>query len=770
MFLNSKFFLYFFIFSGFVYGQDTSNKNGISEGKTIDVLRSVETYFNVYYSFADDLIKDKHLYFKYEINSVELFHSILEMQNNIEVIKVGSNLYSLVESKGMTSTTELSEVVIKGYMINTMTRNTKVTVLKSFNTELLPGVCDFDVLRSFQQLPGVKSPNQTANSLYVKGGGPDQNLLLWNQIKIYHPGHLFGMISAVNPQMVDIASFYTNVMPSNYGERISSVIDLQSSDFDSEKDKLNTLKIGANMLYTDLSQRFILKNKKTRFRYSLRKSLSPLIITPAYESFTEKVFQNTPFSLNENNNNFDFWDGSFVFDKKLSENSSIVFSSTIIKNDLKYSNFLDRVDSQNQRMDIENYGSSLQFKSKLGEKFKYGSTIRFTHYDFNLTKVVNRPSDNEFFKKKNILDDYGLDLFFDYNSTKGVKHFFGYQFSVSKVKHLIRNDNENFGFTISEKKGELILNSAYYIAQMKQGNYEFNLSSRLTLNNSSALFFEPRLNFTYSYNNHLQSILSYERRSQHLQQINENAAGDISLENYIWVQSDKETIPVLLSDQFNFGLLYRKNKFIFDLNLYLKSTKGVTSFSEGVVFSETGNSAGLASLSSGNNLSSGVDVSFQREISNFKFWTSYSFLNSENKIVGINDGRYFRSNGSISHTINITTSYKFSKIYATLGWFWNSGRPFSELDISNSVININNLTLPDFHSLDLSFLYSIVSNSSFHLKAGITINNLYDNRVIINKEIVRIYESAEDLNNPRYSSTNYYSLGFTPNLFLKLSF
>jgi len=95
----------------------------------------------------------------------------------------------------------------------------------------LPGLTEPDVLQSIQLLPGVQSPTETAAGIYIRGGTPDQNLVLWDGIKIYHSGHFFGTISAFNPYITEDVKLYKSGTKARYGNRISGVIDI-TSDYD----------------------------------------------------------------------------------------------------------------------------------------------------------------------------------------------------------------------------------------------------------------------------------------------------------------------------------------------------------------------------------------------------------------------------------------------------------------------------------------------------------------------------------------------------------
>lgn len=767
LFLKNRVLLLSIFHVFLVFGQEPQKAIIIKEGRTVDILKQVEETFGVYYSYSDSLLYNKYLILKKDKFTLSEFHLVISNENDLNVVHVGDNMYALSEKSTIYGTLLLTEVIVNGYLLNTIIKDSRKTTLRTFNNEVLPGVSDFDVLRSFQHLPGVKSPNQTASGLYVKGGMPDQNLLLWNKIKIYHPGHFFGMISPVNPQMVDEAVFYSAIIPTEFSSRASSVIDLTSNSVTTGKESFQS---GIDMLHADISQKALFHNKKVGLRYSIRKSLAPLITTPTYESYTQKVFQNSSISLNNKQNSFDFWDGSVALDYPISGKTNMTISSIFINNNLDFTDHSSQSEQLSQKMEIENYGSSIQISSNLNEKSLFRSTLQFSQYNFDYQRDIKGQSRSDNFLKQNDIFDLTTDLFLKYKVSEYMSHSFGYQLSSYSIGHRISNNNDNFGFTLSERREKIISNSANFMTNIKKDNFEIQAGSLFTTNSMASFLIEPRLNFSYNINEYLQTVMSFERRSQFLQQVNENAAGDISLENYIWVLSDDDVIPVLLSNHFSMGLLYKKNKFVFDVDIYFKKTTGITSFSQGVVFSSTDFSDGLVSLTNGFNISNGIDISFQKEISRFKFWVTYSLLNSKNKIEGINNGDYFRSNSNITHSTNITARYQFSSFFVSLGWFWNSGRPYSALDENNSLISINDKKLSDFHSLDLSLLYTIVNKTKYDLKAGISINNLYHHKVIINKEISRLYETANDLVNARYKISDYYSLGFTPNIFLKFSF
>jgi len=94
---------------------------------------------------------------------------------------------------------------------------------------ILPGVIEPDVLQTLQQIPGINSSDESVSSLNVRGGTHDQNLFIWNGIKMYQTGHFFGLLSAFNPNLANTISLSKNGTSAFYGESVSSVVDLSSN-------------------------------------------------------------------------------------------------------------------------------------------------------------------------------------------------------------------------------------------------------------------------------------------------------------------------------------------------------------------------------------------------------------------------------------------------------------------------------------------------------------------------------------------------------------
>jgi len=176
-----------------------------------------------------------------------------------------------------------------------------------------------DVLLSLKSLSGITSRNESVSYLNVRGGTHDQNLILWDGIKMYHTSHFFGMISAFNPYMTKKVKLIKNGTSSKFGDGVSSLIDMQTndsivSDFKAE--------VGLNLINTDaIIESPLSQNSSVEF--SFRKSINSLWESPTYDRYFDKTFQNTEVTnqdsqVSQQNNDFSFYDSSFNYKNKLS--------------------------------------------------------------------------------------------------------------------------------------------------------------------------------------------------------------------------------------------------------------------------------------------------------------------------------------------------------------------------------------------------------------------------------------------------------------------
>ncbi|WP_412465163.1 TonB-dependent receptor plug domain-containing protein [Flavobacterium mekongense] len=726
------------------------------------VLSDLEKAFAVKYSYIDSLLVARSISLPQKQYSLAEVHAEMEHQALVKVIKINERFYSVALTE-KAEIIPLKEVIVEEFLAKGIRKTSQNFIISPQKVQTLPGITDADILQSLQQLPGVKSPNETATGLYIRGGTADQNLILMDGIRLYHPGHLFGMISSINPNVEQTVNYYNKALSPKYGERVSGVIDMQTTDKISNTVKANA---GINALNIDAYTQIPLVKNKLGLQLSGRKSLTEWWQSPAFSQLETKVFQNTNFKDFNQNNQFRFHDYSAKINFKPNENTAVSFSGLVIKNDLDYQNVIETDSINNQRMTLENYGFSLNWSQKYSPRFTQKMTVYYSLYSFDyLKKTVYQSNRFEAFKKLNRVVDSGAEINFNSQLTNQAVLEFGYQVLGNDISHLFNSYNQDLGVVLDLKHLYNVTHAGF--VQYKQNIGRWNFQPGLRYNFYSQVkvsSFEPRFLMQKNLSESFIWQASYERRSQVLSQVREEAANDLSLENYVWVLSDNSDYPIQKANQYSSGIIFKKHNWLLDVEAYYKNINGITSYTLGFLGQNDNN------IHRGKGFTKGVDVLLQKSAATWRAWVTYTYQDSQNQFQSLNNSDYFASNADIKHHFTAAFNQKWNRFLFTAGWFWHSGKPYSTINETGDIISYNAKRLPDYHRLDVSAVYQFQTAKGNHFKIGVSVYNLYNRHSLLSKELERQYASLSDFSNPRYEGREFYTLGIMPNVFFRLSF
>ncbi|WP_309641513.1 TonB-dependent receptor plug domain-containing protein [Flavobacterium sp.] len=732
--------------------------------KLSQALSTIETQFDVKYSYVDSIVAPKVISVVHKKYTLTEINAEIESQTSLKITPIDARYYSVSQSdEEPIGEEQLQEILVEGFLSKGINKSNQKVILSPQKIEALPGVTDADVLLSLQQLPGVKSPNETASGLYVRGGTSDQNLILWDGIRMYHPGHLFGMISGFNPNVSQTVHYQNKGTHPKFGERISSVIEIQSTD------KIeDTLKVdaGINALNADVYIKAPLLKKTLGLQLSGRKSFTEWLQTATFNSLAEKVFQNTNFKNFDDRNKFQFEDYSAKLNYKPNEKTDLSFTSIWIDNNLNFTTETETDGIHNQKMMIENQGFSLNWNQQYGSKWNQKTLLYYSAYTFDYKKNKNKTADTfELFQKLNRVTDSGVESSFDYKVNSKLNVELGYQLSGNAVSHSFTSESQDLSIILDQKQLYSITHSGYSFLKYKLETWNFQAGARYNYFSSlKSNSFEPRLFIQKNITNALIFQTSYERKSQIMSQVRESVVNDLSLENYLWILSDNENYPIQKANQYTLGLIYKTQSWVFDVDAYYKMTKGITSLTFGFLnqFDST--------MHQGKGFTKGLDVLIQKNAPTWRTWMTYTFQDSQNRFEDLNDNHYFAINADIKHAFNISFYKKWNHYSLSTGWFWHTGKPYSLLDATNQVESFNTERLPAYHRLDISGMYHFHEQKAWSGKVGFSIYNAYNQRSLISKEYERQYATIGSTIRATYKVQDYYSLGITPNVFVRVAF
>ena len=193
----------------------------------------------------------------YSINSIpvgeyELRFSIVGYETQFYNVTILANKIIELDVKLNSKMIELGEVQVTGLKQQELSdTRTSLIDLNPRSAKILPGASE-DVLRTLQSLPGVLSPNDFSSQLIVRGSGPDQNLIIMDNVEIFNPYRLYGVISMFNPDAISDVNLISGGFPAKYGDRLSAVLDVTNREGDSKKyfsGNINASIIDANLVF-----------------------------------------------------------------------------------------------------------------------------------------------------------------------------------------------------------------------------------------------------------------------------------------------------------------------------------------------------------------------------------------------------------------------------------------------------------------------------------------------------------------------------------------
>lgn len=634
---------------------------------------------------------------------------------------------------------------------------------------ILPGLIEPDALQTMQQIPGVNSIDESVSSINVRGGTHDQNLFLWNGIRMFQTGHFFGLISAFNPNLAHTISIYKNGSSAFYGESVSSVVAISSTPETAEK---NSYSAGINMINADIYAKYNL-SKKSYIEISARKSITDFVETPTYKEYFNKLFQNTTitdFSDKQNvdyksDKKFGFYDATLKYAQKIGNRDQIVLDLITIKDNLEVfqsATVYDINKSENNILRQQNYGGNLAWK----RNWNSFNTTKVNVYNSAYKLLGNQStSAGQIVIQENSVNNNGVNLENNHIITSKFTFNNGYQFNEIGITNLEDVTNPDFFRKVKEvlRTHALILEGKYNDTISR---IYFKAGTRINyIERFKKFIAEPRIQFSYGFSKSLNLELLGELKSQNSQQIIDLQKDYFGIEKRRWIISNNAAIPIQKSRQLSLNLSYVKNDWLFDIENFYKKVAGITTSSQGfqnqLEFVKT----------TGDYEVWGAEMLVQKKMNHFLTWLSYTY-NHNNYHFTNYEYPVFPNNFEVMHTASWAGIYEKNNFKIALGTKWTSGRPKTSpntalINPSNPTLvynRPNNTNLHIFSQVNFSSTYKWETDNGIQYKLGISILNILNRKNEINEyyRITTLTNSIEEVET--------FSLQRTPNLSFRVSF
>jgi hypothetical protein len=677
-------------------------------------------------------------------------------------------------------TSVLNDILITNYLASGISKESDGSVeISSKKLGILPGLTEPDVLQSLQLLPGINSPNETASGIHIRGGTPDQNLILFDGIKMYNSAHFFGMISAFNPYITEKITVFRGGVGAKYGNHISGVVDIETKNNIAKKTNGG---FGFNWTHVDAFLETKLSDK-IGFSFSARRSFTDIFNTNTFSKLSDKVFQNTIIAIDRqqsssellsDSNDFYFIDFNSKIIYQPSSKDKITITQLMTKNTLEHLfKFNDDSYKTSDDLEISNNGFSLKWSRDWNEKITQKTSLYFSKYDlkYRFEAEESTPNRDQSREKQNQIKDVNFQTSFDFNKSAKSKYSLGYQYTNSNVFYRFERLDQifpQFEFTLSESN----TNSTHAFF----GEYAYNNKDKQSLQLglrsnyftlTDKFYIAPRLYLQVMIAPNLWAKGSLEYKQQNISQLLELSTADFGLENQVWALSESSEIPVLRSDQTTLGFVFKKDRWIIDFDVYQKQVVGITSISNG--FQTISNN-----FSEGFNRIKGIDFLIQKRWNNYSSWISYSFNDAKFTFTDINNGNSFAANTDITHNFLWSHNIKAGNYYFSLGWNLRSGIPYTKaigLNTNSQIIyeDVNASRLPTYHKLDFSTTYSfdLSASKKWRGKIGLSLLNVYNKRNVLQRTYSVQFTNG---GTQQVVKKETFSLGFTPNMVFRVMF
>ncbi|MFN2313285.1 MAG: TonB-dependent receptor domain-containing protein [Bacteroidales bacterium] len=588
-----------------------------------------------------------------------------------------------------------------------------------------------DVLKVIQLLPGVQSGTEGSTGIYVRGGGPDQNLFLLDGVPVYNASHLFGFMSVFNPDAVKSVQLYKGGFPARYGERLSSVVDIRMKE-GNEKEFHGNFAIG--LISSKLSLEGPIIKDRTSYIISARRTYYDVLARPLI------------LALNDDKNSrttggYYFYDLNAKINHRFSDRSRLYLSSYLGRDRAFTRNRStpDYYDENNDRYEFkDSYGlgwgniiTSLRWNYLLTNKLFSNTTLTYSKYDFDVTiessseNLTTRAKEVDYFRYFSGIEEVGAKIDFDYypSTSHSVKFGAGYTWHNFKPGvTTFRYDPMYDDVGIDTTFGDVKIRASEFIAYAEDNfditpRIKMNAGIRLSLFNvqdTSYFVFQPRVSIRYLATDDLSFKVSYSKMAQFVHLLTTSA---ISLPTDLWLPVTRRFEPPI-SHQVAIGSSFRlPGQLEMTIEAFYKTMDNLIEYKEGAFFGGTG--AGWeAKVEKGRGWAYGSEFMIEKNYGKLTGWIGYTLSWTERQFENLNFGNVFPAKYDRRHDISVALTHTFSeKVDAGLVWVFGTGNAatlgineyppedFMSGDYYYSSITEypgrNNYRTPSYHRLDL---------------------------------------------------------------------
>ena len=641
----------------------------------------------------------------------------------------------------MPAAKNLDEVEITDKAMNKQVTSTQMSVTKMDNKTIkaIPALLgEVDLIKALQLLPGVKFAAEGSSGISVRGGGPDQNLILLDEANVYNAGHLMGFFSVFNNDAVKSVELYKGDLPAKYGGRLSSLVDIRMKEGNMKKFHGNG---GIGMISSRLMLEGPIVKDKASFMVAGRRSYADLFLRLSKD---EEVKNNILY----------FYDLNGKVNYRINQNNHLYlsgyFGKDVFKSDffgmnwgnatgtLRWNHIFDEKLFSNFTVVVNRFNYNLSYKADSPFAFLWQSSITDYNAKGDFTWFAN-PNNKVTFGFSTIYHDFFPGTIEGTSDDSFISNYaLASNYSLESALYLSNEQKIGNRFTIKYGLRFSIFNNIGPTTVYQYDNY--GVATDSTVYGKGDFYhtytgLEPRIGVVFLLTESSSLKLSYSRNNQYIQQAQNSLAGSPFS---IWFPSSPNVKPQS-ADQVATGYFrnFKKGMFEASVEVYYKSIKNAVDFRD---FADLLLNKFLeGQVLEGEGQGYGIELMFRKNIGKLTGWVSYAYSRAFKEVEGINDGNAYPSSYDRPNDFSIVANYDLNpRISFGLSWVYLTGQPVTfpvgKFEYGGDNIPVysdrNSYRMPDYHRLDISFTWrdDQTKKKRFHNEFNISIYNAYNRK------------------------------------------
>jgi len=606
-----------------------------------------------------------------------------------------------------------------------------------------------DVLKSLTILPGISQGTEGTTGLFVRGGTPDQNLILLDKAIVFNPNHLFGFLSVFNPDALQEIEVYKGGFPAKYGGKLSSILDLSVR----QGDKTHTK--GSFTLST-IASKVALEgplSSSDKWSYQLNGRYCYLgIVSTIINSRYKQGKQ--PERVG-----YSFYDGYLKLHGNLSK--GITLSSQLFYNHDIYSYEDKTFDKGRLSINWGNLVSSTQLHTSFNHRLFATTTVYYSKYDYSLNYTSTESSQDlntrTSFINTSHLGEYGLKMDLDQYVNEKYQLNFGVQWQ-NTVINPSNQITESSGTTYNHNYGhEQIAKYNVYGELHYQPTHKLEIHTGLRgvgaqLSDTTFLAIEPRIRSTYQIKADQTASIAFSIMHQWDHLIANSALG---LPNDIWLPASRQ-LPPQVGYQIQAGWSKLLDKYNLSIEAYYKQMNHQIAVEQGIDFVVNPPENINSFKRNGVGKTYGVEALLEKKSGSWHGTLSYVLSWNWRKFTDLNAGNWYPFRYDRRHDIAISNQLQGNNGWSYgINWVFQSGGAFTlpestypsyqiDGDYISVYKSVNQYRLPSYHRLDLSFKNTKIKSSGNFRVWSFDIYNAYNrkNTYYLSLQNVSVYDST----------------------------